>query len=615
MKITDNEKIILEQVYGKSAFDETGYKSNKIVEVLDLTAEEQKFFSKKNFVSQNFSVQVLYKIAGNIIPLKFNLAVHNMMNAEKNFRANFCNVENRVLKVIFDKNLPLPEIVYRNLSNYENEELDDMLTKIMEADRRLDFNLQNGKLMRFSVFHTGENEFAVLITMPQIIAGSFNSKNFFSVVFSGDKYTITDTKQFSIGFADVEDSVRNYWQGILKKLPPIKGVPYAKKTSGNYVRKAYREKIPRDIVSELRLKTNSNKAMLMALLQTSWGFLLQALNRVDETAFCRLILNSRNIGSENALSLNVIPIILKNSANETVESIVKSQFRQMIISQSYSFFDWQSLQDMTAHRGVTFNHFLTFLNFGDEQKNYFQTKAETFGKIVTRNFWDNFGMKLAVYFQYSLKDLSMTFFYDTNSFPPDVGIRFAKKYNLILQNLLNYWQQPFEKFMNHVTEIVFRNAQVAETEQELDDRQIITDFISKNKILQGESVGANTMLMESAKLVTYFEGDRIYGETIEKNLVFVVEGKVVRSLDSGDGWYNALDVISHGGWINENILLKKEDRRSNLAAEILTEKATVLLIPMASLVNVLTKYPGFHRNFMKHILRQMEKYQILWLQS
>ena len=155
--------------------------------------------------------------------------------------------------------------------------------------------------------------------------------------------------------------------------------------------------------------------------------------------------------------------------------------------------------------------------------------------------------------------------------------------------------------------------QVVKETQERDDRKIILDFISVNKILQGEDVGSNTMFAESAKLVSYFEGDRIHGDTIEKNLVFVVEGKVARSLDTGEGWYNALDIISKGGWLNETIFLKK--RRSTIAAEVLTEQATVLLIPLANVQNVLRKYPNFHKNFMTHILSQMEKYQLLWMQS
>ena len=612
MELTAEEQKFLERIYGRQFPEYAGYKPKQIVEILDLTAEEQRFFGGKNFVSPNFSVQTLYKVSRKIIPLKFNRAVHSLMVEEKNFRANFCDTSKRTVKVIFDENRTIPEIVYRNLSQYEGEDLDDMLTKIMEADRRLNFDLQNGDLMRFSVFHTSENEFAILVTMPQIIAGSFDATNFFNAVFSNDDYKIISTQNFSLEVSQIEAPVRDYWQKILQDLPPIKGVPYAKNTSGKYHEKTYREKIPSDIVSDLRIKAKSNKAMLMAILQTAWGFLLQAVNKVDETAFCRLILNSNKVNPQ-ALSVNVIPIRLQSLENETVEAIVNKQFRQMVVSQSYSFFDWQTLQTLTANRGARFDHFLSFVDFQTEEKNYSESPATPFGNVVAKNFWDTCGMKLSVYFQNSNTDLSVTFLYDANQFPPTVGILFSKIYNLILQKMLNYWNQPFENFIKSVTEIIFMDPHAELEAQQRDERKIILDFISTNKILQGEDVGSNAIFAESAKLVNYFEGDRIHGDIIEKNFVFVVEGKVARSLDTGDGWYNALDIISKGGWLNETIFLK--NRRSTIAAEVLTEQATILLIPFASVETVLRKYPNFHKNFMTHILKQMEKFQILWMQS
>lgn len=612
MELNLDERNFLERVYGRQFQENVGYKPRQIAEVLELTAEEQRFFGGKNFVSPNFSVQTLYKVFGRIIPLKFNRAVHSLMVEAKNFRANFCNVGSRTVKVIFDENRSIPEIVYRNLSQYKGEELDDLLTKIMEADRRLNFDLQDGDLVRFSVFHTGENEFAVLVTMPQIIASGFDSKNFFDAVFTNDSYQITNTQNFSPEAAKIEASIRDYWQRILKDLPPIKGVPYAKKTSGNYHEKFYREKIPADIVSELREKAQTNKAMLMAILQTAWGFLLQAVNKVDETAFCRLILNANKINS-NSLSINVIPIVLQSSSRETVESIVNKQFRQMVVSQSYSFFDWQTLQNLTANRGAKFDHFVSFLDFQTERKNYSESVAKPFGNVVAKNFWDTCGMKMSVYFQYTNIDLSMTFLYDANQFPPTVGFRFAKIYNLILQRMMNYWQLPFEKFIENVTEIIFMDPQVVKETQKRDDRKIILDFISANKILQGKDIGSNTIFAESAKLISYFEGDRIHGDVLNKNLVFVVEGKVARLLDTGEGWYNALDIISKGNWINETVFLK--DRRSEIAAEVMTENATVLAIPLASAEQVLRKFPGFYKNFMTHNLKQLEKFRLLWLQS
>lgn len=611
MEPTAKEKIFSQDISDiKNLNLQLRYKK-PIEEILELTAKEQRFFDQNNFVSPNFSVQTLYKISGQIIPIKFNRAIHKMMEAEKNFRANFCNIGTKTVKVVFDKNSPIPPVTYRNFMQYEDDALDDMLIKIMEADRRLTFDLQNGNLMRFSVFHTRENEYAVLVTMPKLIADSFNSKNFFMAALTLENYNSSIKPQSTLEVSHIENSVREYWKKVLQDLPLVRGVPFTKKSSVAYAEKNYREKIPADITSDLRSKSQSNKMMLMSILQTAWGFLLQTLNKVDDTTFCQLTENS--IGKNNS-SLSVIPIRLTCSENETVESIINKQFRQMIISKPYSFFDWESLKDLTNARRISFDHFLSFLDFKEEQKTYSTAAAESFGAVVAKNSWDTCGMKLGIYFQYTKTNLSFTVSYDANQFYPEVGMRFAKIYNFILQTMLTYWNSPFSQFFEKVTSQVFDTQTDHLLElQKNEDFRIIKDFIAVNKILQGEHSGTVVSFSEAAQLITYFEGDRIHGDIIENNLVFVVEGKVARSLDTGDGWYNALDIISKGGWINETIFAKK--RRSTIAAEILTEQAKILLIPFKNVDDFAKKHSSVYRNFMNHILNQMEKYQVLWMQS
>lgn len=608
MAITAEEKNFLEGIFRKKKDNNQGTYPGRVEGFQELTANEQRFFDKNNFVSSNFSVQTLYKFSGQIVPLRFNLSVHNMMVADETFRTNYYPVGTKTIKVIFDKNTPIPEVTYRNLQNYEGEDLDDMITKIMEADRRLKFDLATGDLMRFTVLHTGEKEFAVLVTMSKLIADKFNAQSFFSSISTKSEYEPLVEQEQNLLVGYITDPVHDYWEKFLKDLPVFKEVPYTKRTAKDYNEKLYREQIPATIVSDLRIKAQDNRMMLMAIFQTAWGFLLQAVNKVDDTVFCQLTENSVKKSS----SLNVIPIRLKCSDNETIDSIIKKQFRQIIVSQPYSFFDWESLRNLTNKRTL-FDHFLSFLDFKAEQQSYTNTNATPTGKVVAKNSWDTCGMKLGIYFQYMNTDLSLTICYDANQFYPSVGTRFAKIYNTILKQMLNYWNADFSQFMDTLTKQLFEDLESQSETQKTEDRKLIVDFIATNKILQGEHSGTVQMLAESAELRTYFEGDRISGDIINSNLIFVVDGKVARSLDTGDGWYNALDIISKGGWLNETIFLDK--RRSTIAGEVLTEQATILLIPMVNIDNVLRKFPSFYKNFMTHILKQMEKYQILWLQS
>lgn len=601
MELRPDEKNVLEQVYGKFATD-SGYSANRIEKIRELTAEEAQFFERKTFASPHFCVQTLYKVRGEFLPIKFNRAVNSLLEADENFRANYCNVGTRTVKVILGNRAVNPEVVFRIL-RLEGDELDETLTKIMEADRRKGFDIQRDYLIRFSVLCTASDEAAVLVTMSQLIADRFSDKNFFSAVLGGGVYKKISPPQSNFQTTYAELRVRDYWAEVLKNLPKPPKVPCAKEISGAYFEQAYRMKIPAEILSDLRVRTQGSRAMLMVTLQTAWGFLLQAINISSDAVFCQLVSKANNSGK---FALSLMPVRLKSDGSATLENLVGQQFKQLVVSQPYSSFDWSATQ---PRREKIFDHFLSFLDFKAEEKFYSQMPAAPDGIIVARNFWDAQGMKLGVYFQYTEKSLSVTFQYNANQFSPNAGERLAELYNLTLRQLLVYWNATFSEFIENLRQQISADSAAVSHE---DDKKIIADFISRNRLLQGEYVGT-AQLFSDAKIVTRFEGDRISGDALDKNLVFVVEGKLARSLDTGDGWFNALDIVKADGWLNETVFLQK--RRAIISAEVLTEKATLILIPLPRMEEILRERPDIFKSIFRHALQQMEKYQTLWLQS
>ena len=66
-------------------------------------------------------------------------------------------------------------------------------------------------------------------------------------------------------------------------------------------------------------------------------------------------------------------------------------------------------------------------------------------------------------------------------------------------------------------------------------------------------------------------------------------------------------------WINETVLL--ENRKTKMSAEILTEKAVVMEIPLDALKKFLQANVSVNQTILQHVLSEMEKYQRLWIQS
>ena len=606
IELNPDEKRIIESVYGRQFFDGSGYNPNKLEAIRDLSAQEKKFFAGKNFVSPHFYVQTLYKVCGSVMPIKFNAAIHRMLTDNENLRVNFCTVGTRTVKVIRSQNVFRPFVVFRNMTNTDKDELNETLSQLMEADMRREFDLKHDLLIRFSVFKMSDEDFAVLVTRAQLISDSFDAKKFFAAVTDSVEEIPSTSPAASQPKVFDHSAARDYWAKILDNAPPLAKLPFERNINGAYYQRAFRAKVPVDILSDLRGRAQSNRMMLTAILQSAWGFMLQTVNRRKDCLFCQILSESKR---DEKFSLNMIPVRLIGDDNLTVEKIVTNQFRQLVVSQPYSRVDWDDLQNLSA--GKLFDHFLSFRDFRADEFDYVGAQAESLGRVVAQNSWDAHGMKLGAYFRYSERNLTLTFLYDNKCFVAGGVERLCELYNLVLQQILVDWNAKFPDFKNNLKYRI-EMLQSKKTSSE-DARKKIRDFLSQLPILQGRFEGMIDLFDELSTLETFYEGDRISGDMLAQKFIFVVDGKLVRSVDTGDGWYNPLDVVRRNAFINPTNFL--DEPKLLLSAEVLTDQAQLLMVPRNVLLKAFTENPEIARALFQYALTQMERYQMLWLQS
>ena len=308
----------------------------------------------------------------------------------------------------------------------------------------------------------------------------------------------------------------------------------------------------------------------------------------------------------------MIPVRLTSDNNSTVEKIVRGQFRQLVISQPYSCVDWTTLEILAGRNKNLFNHFISFKEFQSGELNYVETPAESNGKIISQNSWDAQGMKLGVYFRYSEKNLSISFLYDERQFL-NYGIeKLCALYELVLQQISVDWNAKYSNFMTNLSKRVKIQSEAQEISRG-DERKKIRDFLSQLPILQGRYEGTINLFEGNAELITRYEGDRISGDLLKEKFIFVVNGKLVRNVDTGDGWYNPIDVVGKNSFVNPTNLLDKQ--RLTLSAEVLTEQTELLLLPRDVLIETARKNSEIALSLMNFALERMERWQILWLQS
>ena len=285
-ELDSTTQIFFECIYGAQK-GMHGLAAKTIQYIRELNNREESFLGAKANVNTSGTVlQTLYKIKGKILPLKFNMAVNKMMATEEAFRLNYCPLKNRTVAVVFTERRELPSIVFRNLEDVPEDELDGTLRKIMETEMRQDFDLKHDLLIRFVILHTGVDEYAVIVTAVQAVLDGLNIHNLFRLA-QGENVQPTASRDNGLVMTEkMAEPVMNYWSKVLSNLPPLPKVPYMRNIEEKAASRqnSYVVRIPLDIQSDLRKQAKDNKMMLMSILHTAWSFLLQQENECQDLA-------------------------------------------------------------------------------------------------------------------------------------------------------------------------------------------------------------------------------------------------------------------------------------------------------------------------------------------
>ena len=615
LQITDfspEERQIIQHFYGNQLHSLRSFSPKKLDYLRDITDDEKEFFSHRADKLTGSLLQTLYKIKGKVVPLRFNRALNVLSQHDDALRMNFCDVGSRILAVVFHERMEMPEITYRNLENVNGSQLDDILKSLMEADMRRDFDPKNGPILRFSVYHTGEDEYAVVVTGIQAMLYNFDVRKIFCEVldlpYSPKPKAVSGLRSH---MSDMAQPVMAYWKKILTDLPPQPQLPYMEKAAHIHHQAAYLSYVPHNIFAQLREKAKGNKIMLMSILQTAWGLLLQHANKCDDVAYCIVVPRYMGKDSENCAQ-SIVPMRLTIKENPMIQTVVTKAFQQFVISQPYASLGREGFAQIIGQRENFFDHFLNFHDFFLEGASYSAVPADPLGRLVVQTSWDTRDIKLGISFRHEENQLVMSFSYDNTIYSPAGIEKLFNQYILILQQMLAEWSDNHSIFVERL-EWHAASTQKLQAKGKSDNRSALQNYLYQLDLLQECENGVVQLFVENSHMISYFEGDSLPEEMLKTNLAFLVEGKVARSMENSEGWYNALDIKKENCWLNELIFL--DEKMAHVSVEVLTEQAKFLLIPLVNVQAILKRHPTFAMNMLKYTARQLEKYQRLWVQS
>lgn len=570
-----------------------------------LTAAEEKLFDPKGFISPYLSLQRIYKIRGNLSPVRFNGAVFGLFQNQRPLRCNYCQLPQRAVKVVFKQRRQQPEIIYRNLSQLEPEEMENTSRKLAEAEMRQSFDLGSDPLIRFLVLKTGAKDYAVVVTglhlamshldMAKLLAEMPDLKP----VSWPERYAVKNAEKPAPPAADVA----SYWQKVLKELPRQPLLPHFVTSPQAYAQHAYRAVMPREAADLLQEQTGGDMEQAVSLLQMAWGLLLQDANETADTYF---LLLSDEQAAGNRSSLSMIPVRLKCPEQELVQTACQRLARQVSLSRPFSCHEGQGLEELLGRQHELFNHFLNFHDLLHDSAHFSGEDKES----SYERMWDARGLPLGIYFQPSGRRIALTILYNRYCLKETAVRELVDRYFLTLKSMLSQMEQPMSVFKDKLKKRI--GAALGKAAEELTAQSLAT-YIDSLPLFHGLDEAQLLRLTQSAKLRTYFDGDQIIMRHDTGQLFFLLSGRVARHMDPGTGWFSLLDAAREGRLLNETVFLAS--CRSRTMGEVLSDEARVITLPLPQTVDLLRSSTELESRFFQHILTEMEKYQRRWVNT
>ncbi len=606
MSLPEEYKAVLIRHYGPQPEPgKNNFSAHPIQSIQSLTEREKCILDGQYMVSPFFSIQIIYKVKGEIQQSRFDQAAQAIFARNPMLRSNYCKLGKEMARIVFDARMP--DITYRNMSQMSASTLNSSLHKIMTEEKRHPFNPVSGSLVRFYVINTGKNESAVIVTQSILTALNWNAHELIAIT-TGTP-VLSPENMAGVYISEQEPALSRvvlaYWKNLLKDLPPMPDVPGRKPSAKGYEPAEYELKIAARDFKALMERSNGNKNMLMTLLQTTWGLLLQYVSGSQDTYYSILLPdNCARLRNATATTGVINPMIIRLKCNnsETMKDIAGQQFRQIITSQSYPCTRIKDLYRELGFLKITelFTHFLSFHTLSMQTMTYAKSESSPDGRVSDMHSWEPSLYDLGVYFHLDDQGLRIIFVYNHSNFVFYGIERLAKYYEIVLHSFMANWENRFEDFESSLHEHlagIRGNKLDANIKQ-----QKRIDFFSQLELFEELPKQDLKTLAASAQMKIYFENDKIPRVDQEDALLFIVDGNVARSIDDSSN-FTPLDIRRENSCINEHILVSSTAFR--LSLQIVSERAHILSLPISAVrIN-----DTLMKKMQDHALKAIDRFQ------
>ncbi|MBR1635943.1 MAG: cyclic nucleotide-binding domain-containing protein [Lachnospiraceae bacterium] len=595
-----------------------------IEDIYTLAPGQKWMFEKANEVTSAFFLQYVFKAVIPLKPHELRQKIDEVSEMRDNLRSAYVyrGVSQPYRVVLMNR---LVELRFEELEYDDEDELDERLKSIMDADRRRGFDLEKDTLLRIAVYATKEPDtYAILVSQPHIntdgVSMMLLMKDIFIDYALEMKGINLETETFSYKeYAEWlesrdKDKEIDYWKEILKDSPPLTRIPALMKNGlADFKMTSEKRTFPEEVQKGLKEKQAAFHATQNNLMQTAWAVLLMKLYCTDDCMFGAITSGrDADVAESSKIAggfVNAFPVRARAEGQEvTVASLVSLLQKQIIKSLGNSHVSPGEIRKALGRQEPLFDHLLNFHNFMQVKSGGFSAGPSIPGiKLIGGEMYDNLSTDLVVYFVNSPEGLGTNFVYNQNHLTSSrIEVLMDCFYSVVEQIALGSDDLRISDI--ECPDIsVFRKA--IENEQSV--REEIEAFIRSLGLFAPEHEPFIHQLALAAKLETFEEDDLIFKEGQKvSDLMYVYDGFVELSREASDGWMKSLMVLKSQKIITATGIV---DGAASFMEAQAVSKTRILVIPRDVVMSIIGQCPEFAVQIIGELEKRLNAYSRLWV--
>ncbi|HLP58871.1 MAG TPA: condensation domain-containing protein, partial [Candidatus Deferrimicrobium sp.] len=379
--------------------------------------------------SYSYFEQISYRLIGELAVPLVEKSVNELFQRHDILRTVFVHQDIEVpVQVVLKERAG--DFYYRDISQDSEEEKEETIVKLKEADKKRSFNLSKDVLMRISILKTGEREpeYEFIWSYHHILMDGWCigilNREFFEIYtgyLENRPHGLPAVKPYRtyiqwLARQDKEESAQ-YWKNYLDSYEDPSSVPRASVSTGMaYKNETLSAALDPEKTTRLHQLAARAQVTLNTVVQVLWGILLGKYNRKEDVVFGAVVsgrpFQLAGVETMVGLFINTVPVRIRWAGDMKFRELFQQVQIEAAAGEPHHYFPLAEIQAMTALKQNLIDHILVFENYpvaGQIEQNVQSLKLVNVEIFEQTNY--DFNVIIA-----GIDRLTITFQYNGNSY-------------------------------------------------------------------------------------------------------------------------------------------------------------------------------------------------------